>query len=137
MRKPFLNILVLLIISFVSCKQEKVEIFPEIHTGILKGHTGIFMGNFPGPPTPISITVAVTKHSEFFQMTLLVDSTVSAEDGSFEMELPVGTYNLFLKDNNVFVCSGWLYNGGHKCEPFKIGADSVTNINPFLDHADW
>lgn len=113
-------------------------------TGILTGTIGIYEGNcMPGPgvepcvPRPISTTVLITRLTENFEKDLVVKETKSKEDGSYSIELPEGTYSLFVKDGDKAVCTFVQCPSVCYCNPFQIVADSTTVIDAELDHATW
>ena len=112
--------------------------------GELKGVIGMYEGNcMPGPgvppcePKPISTTIYITQPHQEFQWDLLVDSARSKNDGTYTIQLPEGTYSLFLRDENSFVCDVIECPDECYCHPFEIKADSITVINANLDHATW
>lgn len=131
------SITCLLSIACVGQKQEQ-------NLGLLTGTTGIYEGNcMPGPgippcePRPISTTIFITQLNEDFDWDLLVDSVRSNTDGTYSVELRAGSYSLFLRDDNSFVCDLIQCPDKCLCHPFKITADSTTVIDANLDHATW
>ncbi|WP_424961543.1 hypothetical protein [Ekhidna sp.] len=131
--------LVLILITSSCIAQKRFENFGE-----LKGVIGIFEGNcMPGPgvppcePKPISTTVYITQLNQDFQWELLVDSVSSNDVGVYSIKLPEGSYSLFLRDENSFVCDVIECPDECYCHPFEIVADSTTVINANLDHATW
>ena len=132
-------ILVLTLITLSCTAQKRFENYGE-----LKGVIGIYEGNcMPGPgippcePKPISATLYITQLNQDFQWGLLVDSVRSKSDGTYSIQLPEGSYSLFLRDENSFVCDVIECPDECYCHPFKISADSITVINANLDHATW
>jgi len=130
----------ILISILYSCAGQK----SNIEVGVLKGTIGVFEGNcMPGPgvppcePRPISTTIYVTKPTQNFDRTMLVDSTISNTEGYYIISLPQGKYSLFLKDENQVVCSEIQCPNECFCNPFKMVNDSTTVINANLDHATW
>lgn len=114
-------------------------------TGTLKGTIGIYEGNcMPGPgvppcvPSPLSTTVFITEPSEDFSFGLLVDSTISDEEGNYQLNLQEGYYSIFLRDTASIVCELWSCPYGDCfCNPFRITNDSVTIMDVNIDHAVW
>ena len=112
--------------------------------GILQGTIGLYEGNcMPGPgvppcePSPISTTVAITEPSEHYHESLLVETTISASDGTFEISLTEGHYSLFILDGSEYICDFWTCPDDCYCTLFKITTDSVTIVNANIDHAVW
>lgn len=63
----------------------------------------------------------------------LVGSTVSDEEGFYEIALPAGNYSIFLIENGrVYWVGGDSYGG---MEPVTVKAGEVTLRNVLLDHA--
>lgn len=142
MRKEFLFFIVVILISFISCKKDDNE--STKNTGLLKGSVGLYEGNcMPSPgvspcePSPISTTVAITQPSRDFNLDLLIDSVVASENGEFEINLTEGIYSVFLRDGNDFVCDSWSCSDECHCTLIKITNDSTTNIYINIDHATW
>ena len=142
MKSYFAIILSILLFGFTTCEKDEKHVVNE--TGKLKGKIGIYEGNcMPSPgfptcqPVPISATVAITVPSENFEMNLLIDSIVSEEDGSFEINLPEGNYSLFIRDGAEFICDGWTCQSECFCSLFMIKNDSTTFIKANIDHAVW
>ncbi len=139
MKKRYLIIISVLITALLSCSEDGLS-----DTGMLKGVTGIYEGNcmpfmcsVQCLPSPISTTVAITTPSEFFNIDLLVDSVVSAEDGTFQIDLPAGMYSLFIRDGSEFICDTWSSYEVNYCTLVTIRNDSVTNVLLNIDHASW
>jgi hypothetical protein len=116
----------------------------EHKMGLLTGTIGIYEGNcMPGPgvapcePRPISATILITKLTEHFDWNLLVDSVKSNSDGIYTIKLQEGSYSLFLRDGEDFVCTLIQCPDKCICHPFNIVADSSTVIDANLDHATW
>ena len=86
----------------------------KVQTGTLEGSIGLFEGNCqPSPgvppcePSPISATIYISQPSESFDEALLVDSTISNGDGSYQIKLAAGRYSLFLRDGDEIFCPGF------------------------------
>ncbi|MEM9338478.1 MAG: hypothetical protein AAGA66_07095 [Bacteroidota bacterium] len=112
--------------------------------GMIEGKIGILEGNcMPGPgiepckPRPIATTVYATKLSRQFDIKLVVDSTESKQDGTYQLSLPEGRYSLFIKDEERAPCDRLECNPDCYCLPFKITADSTTTVSANLNHAAW
>ena len=129
--------------NLLSCANDNKETI-DYKKGTLKGTIGLYEGDctyregiLPCQPSPILATVAITRPSYNFDMNLLVDSIVTSGYGKFEINLPTGTYSLFIRDGANFICDYWTCPSVCYCTPFKIKSDSVTIINANIDHASW
>lgn len=131
---------------FFACETENTvnKVLNGDGKGTLKGTIGIYEGNcMPSPgfpscqPSPISTTIAITKPNEEFNIELLIDSLITSEEGTFEIELPEGTYSLFIRDGSEFICDSWSCSDKCYCTPFKITSDSLTLITANINHATW
>lgn len=138
MKANLLTLFTILVLA--SCAAQK----KDIKTGVLKGSVGEYIGNcMPAPnrpsckPQPISAKIMITRLSRDFSLQLLVDSVESNHDGNFEINLPGGSYSLFIKDDGTYVCTGISCPSDCYCTPFEIVADSATTIKVTLDHATW
>ncbi|MEP2950265.1 MAG: hypothetical protein ABJO91_09635 [Ekhidna sp.] len=128
------------VVGLLSCVAQK----PSQTSGTLKGTIGLYEGNcMPGPgvdpcePKPISTMVYITKISEKFQLDLAVDSVQSKADGTYAIDLAIGTYSLFLRDEESIICDLIKCPNTCYCNPFKITIDSTTIVDANLDHATW
>ncbi|MGD2035076.1 MAG: hypothetical protein PVF73_08475, partial [Bacteroidales bacterium] len=124
-----------------SCEKDETT---ENDYGTLKGSIGLYEGNrMPGAgvtpcqPSPVSTTVAITIPSENFDPHLLIDSVITSDNGTFEANLPEGSYSLFLRDGNDFICDSRTCPSDCFCTYFKITRDSVTTVSANIDHAAW
>jgi len=124
----------------VSCASQKVN----SPSGVLQGTIGIYEGNcMPGPgvkpcePRPISTKIYITELSEEYEEVKLVASTISNADGEYSINLPSGTYSLFLGDGNQIICDFVQCPDKCYCQPFTISPDSVTIVDANIDHASW
>ena len=103
--------------------------------GILKGSIGLLEGDCmpqkdqpPCKPKPIEATVLVTKPSEKFIQSNLVDSVRSDIQGNFELKLKPGEYSAFVKYKDEINCTGLICNPSCVCSPISIRKDSITTI---------
>ena len=137
---------------------------PAEGKGVVFGNIGMYKGNcMPSPdrgscnPGNLKATAYITKPTEKYQVSLLVESVETNEEGYFELELEPGDYSLFVYDNlpgwenwnecgdrttcdstGAFTCDGWSCPGGKcACKPFKIVAGERTEVNANIDHAAW
>jgi hypothetical protein len=134
-------LLFIILINLFSCNKDN-EGKAENKKGTLKGTIELYYGNcMPGPGAPpcqtipIATTLAITKPSYKFNLSLLIDSINSSGSGTFEIKLPEGNYSLFICDGSEFVCNKWSYTDNCYCRLFKIKQDSTTIVNAYLDHA--
>ncbi len=112
--------------------------------GMLTGFVGILDGNcMPSPgqppcePAPFQTTLYVTTPSENFDELNVVESVTSNSDGEFSVQLKAGFYSLFIGYQDRYGCSYFECKDLCFCSPFKITADSTTNLNLKLNIADW
>lgn len=133
----------LILLGLLSCEQDNKEA-SDFNKGTLRGSIGLYEGNcMPGPnvppcqPSPISTTLAITRPSENYKVNLLLYSTTTSDDGTFEISLPEGSYSLFIQDGSEFICSAWNCPSDCYCSLFQIRRDSTTTINANIDHASW
>lgn len=94
-------------------------------------------GMDPCKPNPLSTTVYITEPAQEFNIEFLLDSVVSAEDGSYQLEITAGSYSLFLRNKDEVVCTIIECPKLCYCSPFKVSADSTTVLNVNLDNATW
>ncbi len=131
--------LTVLVLLLYSCNKTNDDLKDK--EGILKGTIGMYVGNCMPvnhcEPVPVSTTVAITSPAEDFDVNLLIDSVISGTNGSYEINLPAGTYSLFLRDTAGFVCESWSCPDECYCNLLTIQSDSVTTFNANLDHAVW
>lgn len=111
----------------------------------IRGRVLFYEGNqMPGPggPSgsikPVSRTIclfALTDESQATQVepcfysrisTPLVDSTLSGEDGVFEIALPPGRYSLFVKEGDLYYANG--FDGEGNIQPVTVGEGRVTEV---------
>jgi hypothetical protein len=146
MKRLFVVLFFTNLILFFACETENTvnKVLNVDGKGTLKGTIGLYEGNcMPSPgfpscqPSPISTTIAITNPSEEFNMKLLIDSLITSEEGTFEIELPEGTYSLFIRDGSEFICDSWSCSDKCYCTHFKITSDSLTLITANIDHAAW
>ena len=112
--------------------------------GILQGQVGEYVGNcMPAPdtppckPQPLAATIMISELSRDYDPTIVVDSIASNEEGFFLINLPEGSYSLFIKDADSYTCTGIKCPSECYCMPVKITPDSTTRIEINLDHATW
>jgi len=58
--------------------------------------------------------------------TRLVASTFSGADGRFALQLPVGRFSLFVREQSMFYANGWGSQG--VIYPIDVAADTVTEV---------
>ena len=130
----------LIVLLLASCALKQ----PQKATGILQGSTGIFEGNCmpvpgvkPCEARPISVTILITKPTKDFNNGLVVKRIVSDDEGTYQEELPAGSYSLFILDEDEVTCPLIQCPSECFCNPFSVVADSTTIMNANLDRASW
>ncbi|MCD4740406.1 DUF333 domain-containing protein [archaeon] len=130
-----------------QCKWKEKQETP----GTLNGTVTLIQGNcMPGPEldpscttNPISTTIYIREPattedlenntSDYF--ITLIKQVESDENGYYEVELPSGTYSVFVDDNNEEYCNS--FGGqGEACQ-ITVEEETTTEYNIKIDHAAW
>ena len=129
-----------LLVVIMSCKNQK----QDSSLGTLTGMLGLLEGNcMPGPgqkpckPNPIAGTVYITQPSKEFQVDLLVDSIMTAQDGKYSLSLQPGKYSLFVKDGDEIACTLTNCPDECYCLLIDIQAGVATEQDITINHATW
>lgn len=141
-KKHFVIILSALVLCCLSCEKDKNDTATDVNEylkyGVLKGKVGLYEGDcIPiGSCQSISFktTVMINQLSDDFYEETYVDSVLTSEDGSYEINLPEGNYRLYIRDRNEFIHDYWLSNDDFNISRFTIKQDSITTIDAFIDH---
>lgn len=140
MRRTITCTSLILGLILASCAVQK----SNLPLGELKGTLGLFEGNcMPAPDQPPCVaqpmknTLFITLPSETYERSNLVDSVVSSTNGTYSIQVPSGTYSLFLRDGKNIVCPVIQCPDQCICAPVVIVADSTTILNLNLDRATW
>ncbi len=121
---------------------------PPADPDVTQGVAGLILfwqGDFmpgPGPPTGTKLPAQrellvyeltnladVTSAGDAFYSaisTRLVASTFSGADGRFAVQLPVGRFSLFVREQSMFYANGW--DGQGFIYPIDVAADTVTEV---------
>lgn len=112
--------------------------------GILKGKVGLVEGhcmpskNSDGcKPKPVSAWLYLMSPSEKFDLSKLVDSVFSNEEGAFQLALAPDKYSVFTKYQSEISCERYDCTPQCICMPVVIVADSVSDINITINKASW
>jgi len=138
MNNLLISFFVLFIISGCAAQKSSKK------AGTLSGIIGLFEGNcMPGPGVPpceakpISTTLYITSPAKDFEFKNLVDSVVSNNKGFYTIELKVGIYSLFLRDDKHIVCIDMQCNPECVCTPIEISGGKKETRDLNLNHAIW
>jgi len=120
--------------------------------GTVKGIVTIISGNcMPSPPivinpslppsysacqtTTIQTKVVITSKAKSYNPDLLILSTYSSDDGTYQIELPEGEYSLFVINTTDFDWEYWSEsNNGWN---FTITKNKITNLDININNAVW
>lgn len=128
---------------FMSCHPQK---WSDISTGV-SGYVRQSAGNqMPDPNepvstpqalqamvyvyelTPVSRTERIGTSSVFQKIhTRLIDSVSSDKKGYYQLDLPAGTYSLFIKRDNVFFANS--FDDKNNVNPFTVEGGKVTKLD--------